>query len=100
MCNQIVEVMTLGARQRVFPGILQNTSPSGLCLLLKRRLPKDATIATIVGDELIVGSVRYAVRGPEGVRTGVQIRCSTRRSEAAQTLEQSVTLAEFDVHKL
>ncbi len=78
-CTGLVEVMTLGFRQRILSGTLQDMSPSGLCIHLNRRLSRGTVITTIVDNELIFGSVRYTVIVPDGVRTGIQIDTRRRR---------------------
>jgi hypothetical protein len=82
-CNGEIEIMTLGFFQRVFSGTLKDSSPSGLCILLKSELSEGTKVTAVIDDELIFGSVKYTVPVSEGFSTGIQIRYAIRRSHAA-----------------
>ena len=70
--NGRVQIMTLGSRQRTFPGTLHDVSSSGLCIYVKRRLTK-GTVVAVIGTDIIFGRVRYSILVPEGRKTGIQI---------------------------
>lgn len=73
-CSGMVEVLTIGFRQESFAGMLHDKSTSGLCIHLKRRLRKGASIATAIDSKLIFGRVCYSVPSAEGNKTGIYIQ--------------------------
>ena len=82
-CHGELEIMTLGFLQRVLSGTLQNLSPSGFCILLKRQLAAGTNISTVIDEELIFGCVQHSVADPAGFVTGIQIKYALRRNDAA-----------------